>query len=85
MSRRRAFGGAREREKEEGGHGLGLPSDAGEGRWENAGERERNEKKRDFDFSSGEKVADHGEFVFQASPSSHDRECGCLTIIRNSA
>ena len=37
MSRRRAFGGAREREKEEGGHGLGLPSDAGKGRWENAG------------------------------------------------
>ena len=52
-------------------------------RWENAGltgegerGRKRNEKERDFDFSSGEKVSNHGEFVFEASPSSQDRECG---------
>ena len=52
-------------------------------RWENAGlteeggrERKRNEEERDFDFSSGEKVSNHGEFGFEASPSSHDRECG---------
>ena len=48
MSRRRAFGGAREREKEEGGHGLGLPSDAagavGKCRTDRRGER--NEMRR---------------------------------------
>ena len=76
MSRRRAFG----REKE--GRSCGLPSDAeeavGKCRTDRGteGERKRNEEERDFDFSSGEKVANHGEFVFEASPSSHERDRG---------
>ena len=78
MSRRRAFGWARDGAGEERGHYCRLTPRK---RWENAvltereGERKRNEK-RDFDFSSGEKLSNHGEFVFEASPSSHDRGGG---------
>ena len=82
--------GAREKEEgggegRRGGHCRLTPRK----RWENAvltereGERKRNEK-RDFDFSSGEKLSNHGEFVFEASPSSHDRGRGCESKLRNS-
>ena len=61
---------ARKREDGEGSHYRLAPR-----RWENAGltEEEGEEKTEgDFDFSSGEKVASHGDFVFEASSSSHD-------------